>query len=162
MKKLGREKIYSMQQDSWLTDCLTEQKSPDPSPIHASHKQSGLCLFHEVSGYEEHYKNWTPEICESLASYHKHIELMDNPNFSASYHRSGSEEKLVYTKMSDEGDEDDFDNEEEDEDDENLKEEEYDFAQVSIPTKHIRFVTDASLSSWSEPEKHWEKTSCLG
>ncbi|KAM7435048.1 hypothetical protein ABFA07_014980 [Porites harrisoni] len=87
---------------------------------------------------------------------------MDNPNFSASYHRSGSEEKLVYTKMSDEGDEDDFDNEEEDEDDEDLKEEEYDFAQVSIPTKHIRFVTDASLSSWSEPEKHWEKTSCLG
>ncbi|KAM7433962.1 hypothetical protein ABFA07_015848 [Porites harrisoni] len=64
--------------------------------------------------------------------------------------------------MSDEGDEDDFDNEEEDEDDEDLKEEEYDFAQVSIPTKHIRFVTDASLSSWSEPEKHWEKTSCLG
>lgn len=87
---------------------------------------------------------------------------MDNPNFSASYHRSGSEEKLVYTKMSEEGDEDDFDNEEEDEDDEDLKEEEYDFAQVSIPTKHIRFVTDASLSSWSEPEKHWEKTSCLG
>ncbi|XP_073253573.1 phosphatidylinositol 3,4,5-trisphosphate 3-phosphatase TPTE2-like isoform X1 [Porites lutea] len=87
---------------------------------------------------------------------------MDNPNFSASYQRSGSEEKLVYTKMSDEGDEDDFDNEEEDEDDEDLKEEEYDFAQVSIPTKHIRFVTDASLSSWSEPEKHWEKTSCLG
>ena len=155
MKKNRGERKYIA--TGLLTDCLTEQKSPDPSP-----KQSGLRLFHEVSGYEGHYKNWTPEICESLASYHKHIELMDNPNFSASYHRSGSEEKLVYTKMSDEGDDDDFDDEEEDEEDEDLKEEEYDFAQVSIPTKHIRFVTDASLSSWSEPEKHWEKTSCLG
>ena len=89
---------------------------------------------------------------------------MDNANFGARYHRSGSEEKLVYTKMSDEGDEDDFDDEDEDEDedDEDLREEENDFVHVLIPTKHIRFVTDASLSSWSDPEKQWENTSCLG
>ena len=52
MKKSVREKIYSNGQNRTLTDCLTEQKSSDPSP-----KQSGLCLFHEVSGYEGHYKN---------------------------------------------------------------------------------------------------------
>lgn len=89
--------------------------------------------------------------------------LMENPNFSATYHRHGSQEQLV-TKMSDDCEEDDYDNEEEEEEeeDEELKEEEYDFAQVSVTPKHICFVTDSSLSSWSDPETHWEKTSCLG
>ena len=85
---------------------------------------------------------------------------MENPNFSASYHRYGSQEKLV-SRMNGDEEDDDYDDEE-DEDDENLKEEEYDFARVSVNPKHICFVTDASLSSWSDPETHWEKTSCLG
>ena len=80
---------------------------------------------------------------------------MENPSFTASYHRHGSQEKLV-TRMEDEDDDDEYEEEEDDE----LQEEEY--VQVSIP-KHIRFVTDASLSSWSDPEKAWqEKSSCLG
>ena len=86
---------------------------------------------------------------------------MENANFSASYHRYGSEERLV-AKMSDEGEDDDFDDEEEEEEDEDLNEQEYDFVQVSVAPKHICFVTDASLSSWSDPETHWEKTSCFG
>lgn len=85
---------------------------------------------------------------------------MENPNFSATYHRSGSQEKLV-TKMNEDEEDDDYDDEE-DGDDEDLKEEEYDFAQISVTPKHICFVTDASLSSWSDPETQWEKTSCLG
>ena len=91
-------------------------------------------------------------------------ELMDNPNFSARYHRYGSQEKLV-TKMNDEEEEEDFDEEDDDEveeDDEDLKEHEYDFVQVSVSPKHIHFVTDASLSSWSDAETVWEKTTCLG
>lgn len=88
------------------------------------------------------------------------LKLMENPNFSASYHRYGSLEKLV-TKMTDEEENDDYDDEEEEEEDD-LKEQEYDFVQVSVAPKHVCFVTDASLSSWSDPETHWEKTSCLG
>ena len=88
---------------------------------------------------------------------------MDNPNFSASYHRTrhGSQEKLV-TKMNDEEEEDDYDEEDEEEDDGDLKEQEYDFVQVSVSPKHIHFVTDASLSSWSDPETVFEKTTRLG
>ncbi|KAL9973932.1 hypothetical protein ACROYT_G020453 [Oculina patagonica] len=85
-------------------------------------------------------------------------------NFSARYHRSGSQEQLV-TKMNDEEEEEDFDEEDEDEEEEeeeDLKEQEYDFVQVSVSPKHIHFVTDASLSSWSDPETVWEKTTCLG
>ncbi|XP_068720125.1 phosphatidylinositol 3,4,5-trisphosphate 3-phosphatase TPTE2-like [Montipora capricornis] len=89
---------------------------------------------------------------------------MDNPNFNARYHRNGSKEKLV-REMSEEVDEDDFDDDE-DGQDEDLKEvdetEEDEFVQVSIQSKHICFVTDASLSSWSDPAKHWENTNCLG
>lgn len=67
--------------------------------------------------------------------------------------------------MNDEEEEEDFDEEdddEEDEDDGDLKEHEYDFVQVSVSPKHIHFVTDASLSSWSDAETVWEKTTCLG
>lgn len=89
-------------------------------------------------------------------------ELMENPNFSARYHRSGSQEQLV-TKMNDEEEEDDYDEEDDDEEEEeDLKEHDYDFVQVSVSPKHIHFVTDASLSSWSDPETVWEKTTCLG
>ena len=89
---------------------------------------------------------------------------MDNPNFSASYHRTryDSQENLV-AKMNDEEEEDDFDEEEvDDEEDEDLKEQEYDFVKVAVPSKHIHFVTDASLSSWSDPETVLEKTTRLG
>lgn len=88
---------------------------------------------------------------------------MDNPNFSASYHRTryGSQEKLV-TKMNDEEEEEDYDEEDGEEDDEDLKEQEYDFVQVSVSPKHIHFVTDASLSSWSDPETVFEKTTRMG
>lgn len=69
--------------------------------------------------------------------------------------------------MNDEEEEDDFDEEddqEEDdqEEDEDMKEQEYDFVQVTVSPKHIHFVTDASLSSWSDPETVLEKTTRLG
>ena len=90
---------------------------------------------------------------------------MDNPNFSASYHRTryDSQEKLV-AKMNDEEEEDDdFDEEDGEEDEiEDMKEQEYDFVQVAVSPKHIHFVTDASLSSWSDPETAFEKTTRLG
>ena len=87
---------------------------------------------------------------------------MDNPDFSASYHRTryDSQEKLV-TKMNDEEEEEDLE-EEDDEEDEDLKEQEYDFVQVSVSPKHIHFVTDAALSSWSDPETVFEKSTRLG
>ena len=58
---------------------------------------------------------------------------MDNPNFSASYHRTrhGSQEKLV-TKMNDEEEEDDYDEEDEEEDDGDLKEQEYDLVNTNF------------------------------
>ena len=84
---------------------------------------------------------------------------MDNPNFSASYHRTryDSQEKLVAKMNDEEEEEDDFD-----EEDEDLKEQEYDFVKVSVSPKHIHFVTDAALSSWSDPETVLEKSTRLG
>ena len=89
---------------------------------------------------------------------------MDNPNFSASYHRTryDSQEKLVAKMNGEEEEEDDFDEEDDEEEDEDLKEQEYDFAKVSVPSKHIHFVTDAALSSWSDPEAVLEKSTRLG
>ena len=90
---------------------------------------------------------------------------MDNPNFSASYHRTryDSQEKLVAKMNDEEEEEEDFDEEEEeDEEEEDLKEQEYDFVKVAVPSKHIHFVTDASLSSWSDPETVLEKSTRLG
>lgn len=90
---------------------------------------------------------------------------MENQGFSASYHRYGSQEKLVTKMNGEEEEEDDFDGEDDDEDleeDEELKEQEYDFVQVAVSPKHIHFVTDASLSSWSDPETAWEKSSRFG
>lgn len=88
---------------------------------------------------------------------------MENPNFSASYHRHGSHEQLVTKMNEEEEDEDDYDEEDgEEEEEEVLGEQEYDFVQVSVSPKHLHFVTDASLSSWSDPETVWEKTTCLG
>lgn len=89
---------------------------------------------------------------------------MDNPNFSASYHRTryDSQEKLVAKMNDEEEEEDDFDEEDDDEEDEDLKEQEYDFVKVSVSPKHIHFVTDAALSSWSDPETVLEKSTRLG
>ena len=88
---------------------------------------------------------------------------MDNANFSASYHRTryDSQEKLV-AKMNDEEEEEEDDFDEQDDDEEDLKEQEYDFVKVSASPKHIHFVTDAALSSWSDPETVLEKSTRLG
>ncbi|XP_020618901.1 phosphatidylinositol 3,4,5-trisphosphate 3-phosphatase TPTE2-like isoform X2 [Orbicella faveolata] len=64
--------------------------------------------------------------------------------------------------MNDEEEEEDFDEEDDEELDEDLKEQEYDFVQVSVSPKHIHFVTDAALSSWSDPETVLEKSTRLG
>ena len=83
---------------------------------------------------------------------------MENQIFTASYHRYGSQEQLV-TEMNDNDEEDDdFDEEEDDEDLEHA----YDFVQVAASPKHIHFVTDASLSSWSDPEAALETSTRLG
>lgn len=92
---------------------------------------------------------------------------MENQIFTASYHRYGSQEQLV-TEMNDNDEEDDdFDEEEDDEDledgeDIDLREHAYDFVQVAASPKHIHFVTDASLSSWSDPEAALETSTRLG
>lgn len=91
---------------------------------------------------------------------------MENLTLNATYRRYGSQEKLVSCK-NDDAFENNFDEEEDDEEEEeaNLKEleenGESEFVQVPINPKRICFVTDASLSSWSDPGKHWEKTTCL-
>lgn len=91
---------------------------------------------------------------------------MENLTLNATYRRYGSQEKLVSCK-NDDAFENDFDEEEDDDEEEegNLKEleenGESEFVQVPINPKRICFVTDASLSSWSDPGKQWEKTTCL-
>ena len=91
---------------------------------------------------------------------------MENLTLNATYRRYGSQEKLVSCK-NDDAFENDFDEEEDDDEEEegNSKEleenGESEFVQVPINPKRICFVTDASLSSWSDPGKHWEKTTCL-
>ena len=91
---------------------------------------------------------------------------MENLTINATYRRYGSQEKLV-ANMNDDAFESNFDQEDDDEEEEgDLKEleesDESEFVQVPIKPKHICFVTDASLSSWSDPDTHWEKTTCLG
>lgn len=89
---------------------------------------------------------------------------MENQTFAASYHRYGSQEQLV-TEMNDNDEEDDDFDEEDDEDlvdGEDLREQAYDFVQVAVSPKHIHFVTDASLSSWSDPEEVLERSTRLG
>ena len=76
----------------------------------------------------------------------------ENGGFIATYHRTNSAEKLV---VEDE-DNDDEDMEEKDE----LEEEEYEFVEVSA--KHVHFVTDPGLSSWSDSERAFEETTRLG
>ena len=91
---------------------------------------------------------------------------MENLTLNTTYRRYGSQEKLVSCK-NDDAFENDSDEEEDDDEEEegNLKElkenGESEFVQVPINPKRICFVTDASLSSWSDPGKHWEKTTCL-
>lgn len=83
---------------------------------------------------------------------------MENGAFVASYHRSSSEEKLV---IEGDGDEDGADDDEAEESEELEEvEEEYEFVEIS--PKHVHFVTDPMLSSWSDSERAFEEESRLG
>lgn len=69
---------------------------------------------------------------------------------TASYSKYGSEEQLVR---------DDFDDNETEDDEDHIEEEEY--VQIS-GTKHLHFVTDSQLSSWSDPSRLFESTTRIG
>ena len=81
--------------------------------------------------------------------------IMASNSFSAltaSYSKYGSEEQLV--------NEVDDDIETED-DNEQLEDEEYEFVHIG-GNKHLHFVTDSQLSSWSDPSRLFESTTTVG